>query len=165
MPANAFALVAGGAASVVTGDWVPLAAAAVGSLTYSVFLSLVPSFRRAVRANLEAQVHSDIASPEETQALLAELAPSQRQHYEVLRELKDRILASYERMPGGRVLADWPGLGAGKLFENRDLQPTLELHALAKGLLAGHLGLDAAALATVFPESGRVAARDGLLRA
>lgn len=105
MPANAFALVAGGAASVVIGDWVPLAAAAAGSLTYSVFLSLVPSFRRAVRANLEAQVHSDIASPEETQALLAELAPSQRQHYEVLHELKDRILASYERMPGGRVLA------------------------------------------------------------
>lgn len=105
MPANAFALVAGGAASFALGDWIPLAAAAAGSLTYSVFLSLVPSFRRAVRANLEAQVHSDIASPEETQALLADLAQSQRQHYEVLRELKDRILSSYARMPGGGVLA------------------------------------------------------------
>lgn len=104
MPANAFALVAGGAASLATGDWIPLAAAAAGSLTYSVFLSLIPSFRRAVRANLEAQIHSDIASPEETQALLSDLAPSQRQHYEVLRELKDRILASYARMPGGGVL-------------------------------------------------------------
>ena len=26
---------------------------------------------------------------------------------------------------GGRVVADWPGLGAGRLFEDRDLQPTV----------------------------------------
>lgn len=104
MPANFFALAAGGVASVAVGDWVPVAAAAGGSLIYSVALSLMPSFRRAVRANLEAQVHSDVASPEEREGLLAELAPSQREHYEVLRELRDRILESYQRLPGGRVL-------------------------------------------------------------
>ncbi|MGV3623576.1 MAG: hypothetical protein ACO1OB_22340 [Archangium sp.] len=105
MPANAFALAAGGVASAATGDWIPLAAAAGGSLVYSVLLSMLPSFRRAVRANLEAQVHSDVATPEERETRLAELAPSQRQHYEVLRELRERILDSYARMPGGRVLA------------------------------------------------------------
>jgi hypothetical protein len=104
MPANFFALAAGGVASVAMGDWVPFAAAAGGSFVYSVMLSLLPSFRRAVRANLEAQVNSDVASPEELEALVAELAPSQRQHYEVLRELRDRILQSYGKMPGGRVL-------------------------------------------------------------
>ncbi len=104
MPANFFALAAGGLASVAMGDWVPLAAAAGGSFLYSVMLSLLPSFRRAVRANLEAQVSSDVASPEEREALLGELAVSQKEHYEVLRGLKDRILESYGKMPGGRVL-------------------------------------------------------------
>lgn len=104
MPANFFALAAGGIASAAMGDWVPLAAAGGASLLYSVMLSMLPSFRRAVRANLEAQVSSDVASPEERESLLAELAPSQKEHYDVLRELKDRILESYGKMPGGRVL-------------------------------------------------------------
>ena len=47
---------------------------------------------------------------------------------------------------GGRVLADWPGLADGQLLEGRDLQPTLDLRALAKGLLAAHLRLDRRAL-------------------
>lgn len=104
MPANFFALAAGGVASAALGDWVPLAAAGGASLLYSVMLSLLPSFRRAVRANLEAQLSSEVASPEERVALLLELAPSQKEHYEVLRELKARILEAYLRMPGGRVL-------------------------------------------------------------
>jgi uncharacterized protein (DUF1501 family) len=66
---------------------------------------------------------------------------------------------------GGRVLADWPGLKPGGLFEDRDLQPTLDLRALAKGLLAQHLGLAAAALGRVFPDSADAPPRGGLLRA
>ncbi len=66
---------------------------------------------------------------------------------------------------GGRVLADWPGLGAGQLFEDRDLQPTLDIRAVAKGLLGPHLGLSAADLAKVFPNSEGVAPKHGLLRA
>ncbi|MGI4799438.1 MAG: DUF1501 domain-containing protein [Janthinobacterium lividum] len=66
---------------------------------------------------------------------------------------------------GGRVLADWPGLGAGRLFEARDLQPTLDVRALAKGLLAGHLGLSASVVARAFPGSDGVAGAQGLLRA
>lgn len=57
---------------------------------------------------------------------------------------------------GGRVVGDWPGLGAGKLFEDRDLAPTTDLRAVAKGLLGGHLGLDEKALAGVFPDSTAV---------
>ncbi len=66
---------------------------------------------------------------------------------------------------GGRVRADWPGLGSGKLFENRDLAPTIDVRAVAKGLLAGQLGLSGAALAQVFPGSESVSAMGGLLRA
>lgn len=64
---------------------------------------------------------------------------------------------------GGQVKANWPGLN--DLFENRDLAPTLELRALAKGVLTQHLGLNAAALAKVFPDSVSEAPVHGLLRA
>lgn len=66
---------------------------------------------------------------------------------------------------GGRVLADWPGLGPGRLLDGRDLQPTTDLRAVAKGLLGPHLNLDAAALAHIFPGSDTLAAAPGLLRA
>ena len=66
---------------------------------------------------------------------------------------------------GGRVRADWPGLSDSRLLEARDLQPTMDLRALAKGLLTAHLGLDAAAVLRAFPGSEAVAATSGLLRA
>jgi uncharacterized protein (DUF1501 family) len=65
---------------------------------------------------------------------------------------------------GGRVLGTWPGLGAGQLFQNRDLAPTTDVRALAKGLVAQHLGLSAAAQARVFPSSGDAEAMGGLIR-
>jgi uncharacterized protein (DUF1501 family) len=65
---------------------------------------------------------------------------------------------------GGQVVADWPGLGAGRLLEDRDLQPTSDLRAIAKGLLAHHLGLGDAALATVFPDSTGIQSMSGLIR-
>lgn len=65
---------------------------------------------------------------------------------------------------GGRVIADWPGLGAAALYEGRDLRPTLDLRAVAKGLLADHLGIPAGALATrVFPDSAGVVPLAGLV--
>jgi uncharacterized protein (DUF1501 family) len=66
---------------------------------------------------------------------------------------------------GGRVIADWPGLGSGKLFEDRDLMPTLDLRAVTKALVMEHLGVPAGALDGVFPGSGRVVPVSGLLRA
>ena len=67
-------------------------------------------------------------------------------------------------LKGGRVLADWPGLGEAQLFERRDLAPTTDLRAVLKGVLEGHLGLSPAALSkTVFPGSDAVRPMKGLL--
>lgn len=55
-------------------------------------------------------------------------------------------------LKGGRVVARWPGLKAGQLYEGRDLAPTTDLRAVLKGVLADQLGLSATALGTmVFP--------------
>jgi uncharacterized protein (DUF1501 family) len=65
---------------------------------------------------------------------------------------------------GGRVIADWPGLGQGALHEGRDLKPTLDLRALFKAALAAQLGLAEAVLETeVFPDSRAVRPLDRVL--
>ena len=66
---------------------------------------------------------------------------------------------------GGRVIADWPGLGAGQLHEGRDLAPTIALESVLAGALAEHLRLDPARLmARLFP--GRTGAPlSGIVRA
>lgn len=69
------------------------------------------------------------------------------------------------RVAGGRVLANWPGLAPGNLFENRDLQPTADLRSVAKGLLIHHLGLPDGAMGAVFPDSAAAAPLAGLVRA
>jgi uncharacterized protein (DUF1501 family) len=66
---------------------------------------------------------------------------------------------------GGRVKGTWPGLGTGQLFENRDLAPTTDLRAVAKGILAAHLGLGTEGLGQVFPGGDGVAPMTGLIRA
>jgi len=65
---------------------------------------------------------------------------------------------------GGRVVADWPGLAPAQLFEGRDLKPTTDLRALAKGLIAEHLGVSSKVLgATIFPGSENVRPLNGLI--
>lgn len=64
---------------------------------------------------------------------------------------------------GGRVIVDWPGLGAGHLLENRDLAQTRDLRAVAKGLVTEHLGVPASALGAVFPGGDRVSPLSGLV--
>jgi uncharacterized protein (DUF1501 family) len=55
--------------------------------------------------------------------------------------------------PGG-IVGDWPTLKQNALFENRDVNPTLDMRGLFKGVLADHMGVDKAALeAIVFPNS------------
>jgi len=65
---------------------------------------------------------------------------------------------------GGRVVANWPGLGTGQLFENRDLAPTTDLRSVALGVLVGHLGLNPTALAAVFPGGEPAQPLRGLVR-
>jgi uncharacterized protein (DUF1501 family) len=75
------------------------------------------------------------------------------------------VLVAGGAVRGGRVLADWPGLGEGARFEGRDLMATLDLRVLLKGLLHDHLRIATADLdSRVFPGSaGQPALRD-LLR-
>jgi len=67
-------------------------------------------------------------------------------------------------LAGGRVIADWPGLAEGALYEGRDLKPTLDLRALLKGLLRDHIGLPHRSLdEIVFPASRAIKPLEGLL--
>jgi len=43
---------------------------------------------------------------------------------------------------GGKVLAEWPGLGASELYQDRDLAPTLDLDALIAVTVAETFGLE-----------------------
>jgi len=53
---------------------------------------------------------------------------------------------------GGRVIADWPGLREGDLYEGRDLRPTMALESVLAGAVAEHLALDPErSLARLFP--------------
>jgi len=66
---------------------------------------------------------------------------------------------------GGRVLADWPGLASGKLYQDRDLAPTLDLRGVTKGILRDHLGIAEARLdEQIFPASQQAKPVPGLLR-
>ncbi len=65
---------------------------------------------------------------------------------------------------GGRVLADWPGLAERHRYEGRDLKPTTDLRAVAKGLLAAQLSIPERALADVFPGTGQLRPLRDLVR-
>jgi len=65
---------------------------------------------------------------------------------------------------GGKVVANWPGVGPGQLFEDRDLAPTTDLRSVAAGILTVHLELPPAAITTVFPGGEPVQPMRGLIR-
>nr|WP_196482439.1 DUF1501 domain-containing protein [Burkholderia pseudomultivorans] len=66
---------------------------------------------------------------------------------------------------GGRVVADWPGLRPGDLYEGRDLKPTASLDALIAGAAAESLRLDPGRTASVlFADSGAPRPMTGLIR-
>jgi hypothetical protein len=98
-PANVVALLTAGGAALVTGHSLPAVVALGAEAAYLALVGLVPSLRRAVG--------SPTGGPEddETERLLSELAESQREHYFVLRDLRDSILENYRKLPGGGVLA------------------------------------------------------------
>jgi uncharacterized protein (DUF1501 family) len=63
------------------------------------------------------------------------------------------------------VIADWPGLRPGDLYESRDLKPTAALDALIAGAAAESLGLDPQrAAAALFGQAGTVRPITGLVR-
>ena len=65
---------------------------------------------------------------------------------------------------GGRVIADWPGLKPEQLWEQRDLKPTTDIRAVAKGVVTDLFGLSGPVLAEkVFPGTGDIAPMPGLV--
>ncbi|MGE0119857.1 MAG: DUF1501 domain-containing protein [Dongiaceae bacterium] len=55
---------------------------------------------------------------------------------------------------GGRVIADWPGLSRSRLYQSRDLAPSLDTRSVCKAILRDHLGLPQAVIdGAVFPDS------------
>lgn len=102
VPANLLGLVASAVASVVVGDPTPALVALGVEGVYLGSLSMSPRFQRLVRAQSSLSLRESAKA--ETVALLEELAPSQREHYFALKELRDKILANYRRLPGGGVM-------------------------------------------------------------
>ncbi|OGN50810.1 MAG: hypothetical protein A2352_03680 [Caulobacterales bacterium RIFOXYB1_FULL_67_16] len=65
------------------------------------------------------------------------------------------LLLAGGAVKAGGLIGDWPTLADNRLFEGRDLAPTLDIRSVFKGVLRDHFGLDRAALdARVFPDSG-----------
>jgi len=55
---------------------------------------------------------------------------------------------------GGKMSADWPGLGAAARYEGRDLKPTRSLESVIGGTVAHHYGLDLArVMKTLYPDA------------
>lgn len=100
MPANLVGLTAAGASSAMTMEPLPALVALGVEGVYLGIASWAPGFKRHLASRGRAETRSE----PEIETLIAELAPSQREHYQQLRELRDRILANYRKLPGGRVL-------------------------------------------------------------
>jgi uncharacterized protein (DUF1501 family) len=67
---------------------------------------------------------------------------------------------------GGRVIADWPGLGASALYEGRDLKPTMDLDTLIASAISQHYRLDHARTArALFPNIASARPIEALIRA
>ncbi len=76
------------------------------------------------------------------------------------------VLLGGGAVEGKRVIAHWPGLDSGQLYQNRDLAPTTDFRSIAKAVLQAHLGLPPDALdRVVFPGSNGAKPLAGLLRA
>jgi uncharacterized protein (DUF1501 family) len=55
---------------------------------------------------------------------------------------------------GGRVAGQWPGIGSGELYQDRDVHATTDFRSVFKGVLAAHLGIAESLLESrVFPGS------------
>ena len=102
VPANLMALGTAALSSAATQDVLPALIALGAEGLYLGVLSASKRFQRAVRANSPVD---DEAHKAALEGLQKELAPSQREHYQALVGLKEKILDNYRKLPGGRVLA------------------------------------------------------------
>ena len=75
---------------------VPAMAMVGAELVYLGLMPLIPGFRRRVERKLADQRRE--AAAKDADQLLQELAPSQREHFFALRDLKDKIMENYRRL-------------------------------------------------------------------
>ncbi|MFP2931292.1 hypothetical protein ACLESO_40110 [Pyxidicoccus sp. 3LG] len=101
MPANLVGLGTAAASAAMTGEPLPALVALGLEGIYLGVLSSMSRFQRAVRAKTPDDPE---AARKQVDALQADLAPSQREHYQQLLGLKEKILANYRKLPGGKVL-------------------------------------------------------------
>jgi uncharacterized protein (DUF1501 family) len=67
-------------------------------------------------------------------------------------------------LKAGPIVGDWPTLAEPKLFEDRDLAPTLDVRSVFKAILIDHMGLDRRKVETaVFPDSAAAPPVSGLI--
>ncbi len=104
MPANLVGLLTAGASSALTGEPLPGLVALGVEAVYLGVAATSKRFQRAVRSRTP-ESQDEEAARQQVDALLSELAASQREHYQQLVGLKEKILANYAKLPGGRVLA------------------------------------------------------------
>lgn len=102
LPANLVGLLTAGASAAMVHDPLP-ALVALG--VEGLYLGIVPSMKRFQRAVRARGGDEPDAERKQVDALLTELAPSQREHYQALVGLKEKILENYRRLPAGKVLA------------------------------------------------------------
>ncbi|WP_061038165.1 DUF1501 domain-containing protein [Vibrio coralliirubri] len=57
---------------------------------------------------------------------------------------------------GGKVIANWPGLSQSQLYEGRDLNPTIDMRSVIKGVLNQHLSIEVKQLNAIFPDSADI---------
>lgn len=101
MPANLVGLGTAAASAAMTGEPLPALVALGLEGLYLGVVSSMKRFQRAVRAQTPDDPE---AARKAVDALQSDLAPSQREHYQQLLGLKEKILANYRKLPGGKVL-------------------------------------------------------------
>jgi endo-alpha-1,4-polygalactosaminidase (GH114 family) len=101
MPANLVGLGTAAASAAMTGEPLPALVALGLEGLYLGVVSSMKRFQRAVRAKTPDDPE---AARKAVDALQSDLAPSQREHYQQLLGLKEKILANYRKLPGGKVL-------------------------------------------------------------
>ncbi len=104
LPANLMGLLTAAASSALTQEPLPALVALGLEGLFLGAASTSKRFQRAVRSR-QPGVADEEAARQQVEALLADLAPSQREHYQQLVGLKEKILANYGKLPGGRVLS------------------------------------------------------------
>ncbi|HCF58276.1 MAG TPA: hypothetical protein DFS52_09830, partial [Myxococcales bacterium] len=90
--------------SAVSMDPLALLVAAGAELVYLGVVPSLPGFKRMVRRRRALERR---ASEQQTvDRMLEELSPNQRDYYHALRDLRDKTLENYRRLPGGALLAE-----------------------------------------------------------